>query len=94
MSAPPPLPLPVYRTQKRAVMKPSRDGKKNCTELLACESVRAVGSVGRSSDVPRALDVNVPFVSSTTTVELIALSDSGRSGVTKYSYPLIVSSST
>ena len=35
MSPPPPVPLPEYFTQKRAVTKPSREGKKNCTAVLA-----------------------------------------------------------
>ena len=82
MSAPPPASDPVYRTQKRALMYPSRDGKKNCTALLAWTSVSAVGSVGLSPSVPRALDVNVLAAWSTTIVDLIGLSDDGRSGVT------------
>ena len=63
-------------------MKPSRDGKKYCTAVLAWKSVSDVGSVGRSAVVPRALDVNVPAASSTTIVELIVLSDAGLNGVT------------
>ena len=69
------------RTANVASTYPFDATKKNCTPLLACASVRTCGSVGRSAGEPLAVLRKVRWWRSTPTVESIALSDAGRSGV-------------
>lgn len=75
-------------------MYPSAGRKKNCTPRLAWSSLSTVGSDGSAAATPSAGELNTVPVSSCCTLEPIALSVVGRSGVFLYRYPdCIVSSS-
>ena len=71
----------VELTENVASTYPCEARKKNCTPLLACESVRLVGLVGLSDESPVAVPVNVLVDPLTITDELILAADAGRSGV-------------
>ena len=81
-------------TEKVASTMPSWGRKKNVMPRLACAAVSDCGSVGLSSDVPRAVDVKMCAAWLTWIVDVTASPELARSGVLKYSYPGIVSCST
>ena len=62
-------------------MKPLLDEKKNCTALVACVSLSALGSEGGM--LLGTVPLKVPALASTPTVEKTLLSELGRSGVAK-----------
>ena len=84
----------VPDTAKVASTTPSWGRKKNVMPRLACAAVSDCGSVGLSSDVPRAVDVKMCAAWLTWIVDVTASPELARSGVLKYSYPGIVSCST
>ena len=72
---------PLYVIEKRASTLPSSEGKKTCIDLAACSSLRFVGSLGSDTDVPAAVEVNVPRLRSTTSELNTSLPEAARSGV-------------
>ena len=90
MSAPPRAGGPEMPNAQS--MYPFDAPKKNCTAHDASKSLSASGSEGTAvSSAGRAtVAANVPAASFTSTLDSINRSDAGRSGVLKYSYPLIV----
>ena len=85
MSAPPDVSVlpPAVCTQKLAWIAPSFEGKKNCTDELACKSVSARGSSELESVLPAALEANVLVKRSMLILLCTGLSEAGRSGVTQ-----------
>ena len=71
----------VELTENVASTYPCEARKKNCTPLLACESVRLVGLVGLSDESPGDIPVNVLVALLIIIDESTLLSDDGRSGV-------------
>lgn len=76
-----------------ASMYPCCGRKKNWMPRLACWSVSVVGLVGVPSARRTAVAVKMPYSLFTWMVEVIALPEDGRSGVTWYSYTGITSCS-
>ena len=74
----------MHATVIVASMKPSWEGKKNCTACAAAVSLSEYGLYGRSSRVAITVPMNVPASLLTAIVELMAASDAGRSGALKY----------
>ena len=78
-------PLAVDVTEYVASMYPFCGLKNSCTPLLACSSVKLCVLVGSCPGDPHAVAVNVRDALLAYTVDVISLSDAGRSGVRKYS---------